>query len=127
MHVMVKRTVNFDIVRRIGQAFPGVEESTCFGQPALKIGGRMFTCVASHRSAEPGSLVVRVSFPRRQELLAEAPDVYYLTDHYVGYPSVLVRLEKIQMHALRGLLAGALQLVQTERSKRPKRKNARCQ
>src|SRR5258707_830951 len=100
---MAKREPNFDIVRKIGRSFPGVEESTCFGQPALKISGRMFTCVASHRSAEPGSLVVLVDFPRRQELLAEAPDVYYVTDHYVDHPSVLVRLEKIQPDALRGL------------------------
>jgi len=121
---MAKRKADFDIVRKIGRAFPGVEESTCFGQPALKINGRMFTCVASHRSAEPGSLVVLVDFPRRQELLAEAPDVYYVTDHYVEYPSVLVRLEKIQPDALRGLLAGALQFVQTARSKRPPRKNS---
>ncbi|MDR3700852.1 MAG: MmcQ/YjbR family DNA-binding protein [Candidatus Sulfopaludibacter sp.] len=124
---MAQRKVNFDIVRKIGRAFPGVEESTCFGQPALKVGGRMFTCLASHHSAEPGSLVVRVDFSRRQELLAEAPDVYYLTSHYVDYPGVLVRLERIQPDALHGLLAGALQFVQTERSKRPPRKISRRQ
>jgi hypothetical protein len=57
---------DFDIVRKIGRGFPGVEESTCFRKPALKVGGKMFACMASHRSAEPGSLVVRVDFPRRE-------------------------------------------------------------
>ncbi len=102
---------DFDIVRKIGRGFPGVEESTCFGKPALKVGGKMFACMASHRSAEPGSLVVRVDFPRREELLAEAPEVYYVTDHYIGYSSVLVKLERIRADALRGLLAGAMEFV----------------
>jgi hypothetical protein len=78
----------------------------------------MFACMASHRSAEPGSLVVLVDFPRREELLAEAPDIYYVTDHYLGYPSVLARLAKIERDMLRGLLAGALQFVQWKAGKR---------
>jgi len=36
-------------------------------------------CVPSHRSAEPGSLAVRVDFDDRAELLSAAPDVYYVT------------------------------------------------
>ena len=124
---MAKPKEDFDLVRKIGLSFPGVEESTCVGKPALKISGRTVTCVASHRSAEPGSLVVWVDFSRRQELLAEAPDLFYLTDHYIDYPSVLVRLEKIQPDALRGLLAGALQFVHARKRKRTPRKHARKQ
>jgi hypothetical protein len=41
-------------------------------------------CGPTHRSAEPGSLVVRVGFDDRAELLAAAPDVYYVTDHYLN-------------------------------------------
>jgi len=118
----MKRKVDFDTVRKIGLSFSGVEESTCFGQPALKIGGQMFACIASHRSAETGSLVVRMDFDRRDELLAEAPEIYYVTNHYVGYPSVLARLDRIQPDSLRGLLAGALQFVQRKRKERPTRK-----
>lgn len=110
--------MDFDAVRRIGCAFPGVEPGTSWGQPALKIGKKMFACIASHRSAEPGTLVVRTDFDRRDELLQEAPDIYYLTDHYVGYPAVLVRLGKIKPDALRGLLAGAIQFVKKEPAKR---------
>jgi hypothetical protein len=117
--------MDFEAVRQIAQSFPGVEPGFSYGQPAFKIGGKMFACFPSHRSAEPGSLVVRIDFDRRAELLAEAPDFYYLTDHYVGYPAVLVRLRKIKPDALRGLLAGALQLVQTRPPKRRPRKSAR--
>jgi hypothetical protein len=99
---------DFDTVRKIGGTFPGVKESTYYGQPALKLGKKMIACMAAHSSAEPGSLVVWVDFDRRDELLAEAPDVYYVTEHYLGYPSVLVRLDRIRPDALRGLLAGAI-------------------
>jgi hypothetical protein len=118
MRAMAKPLSDFDLVRKIGQSFPGVEEGTCFAKPALKIGGKMFACMSAHRSAEPGTLVVRLPFDRREELLSEAPDIYYLTDHYVGYPSILVRLRKIAPDALRGLLAGALQYVQAQPRKR---------
>jgi hypothetical protein len=113
----------FAMVRTIGLTFAGVEEATYFGQPALKIGGKMLASMASHSSAAPGSLVVLVDFARREELLAEAPEVYYITDHYVGYPGVLVRLEKVRPEALRGLLAGAVQFVQRRSGKRPRRRS----
>jgi hypothetical protein len=116
--------MEFEAVRKIGCAFPGVEPGTAWGQPALKIGKKMFACMAAHRSAEPGTLVVRIDFERRVELLEEAPDLYYLTDHYVGYPAILVRLKKIKPDALRGLLAGAIQHVQRQ-PERASRKSAR--
>ena len=79
-------TINFDTVRKIGLRLPGVEESTAYGSPALKVRGKLLACVPTHRSAEPGSLAVRVDFDDRAELLAAAPDVYYVTDHYLNTP-----------------------------------------
>ena len=108
---MARSTINFDTVRNIGLALPGVEESTAYGQPALKIHGKLLACVPAHRSAEPASLVVRVDFDDRAELLAAAPDVYYVTDHYVGHPIVLVRLSRVNRDVLRDLLGMAYRFV----------------
>jgi len=72
---MARGTINFDTMRKIGLALPGVEEGTAYGSPALKVHGKVLACVPSHRSAEPGSLVVRVDFDDRAELLAADPDV----------------------------------------------------
>lgn len=108
---MPRKTISFDQVRDIGLALPGVEESTAFAQPALKIHGKLLACLPSHRSAEPGSLVVRVDFDDRAELLAADPDVYYLTDHYVGYTAVLVRLSRVNADVLRDLLGMAYRFV----------------
>ncbi len=103
--------MDFDTVRSIGLALPGVEESTAYGFPALKIHGKLLACVPAHRSAEPGSLVVRVDFEDRAELLAAAPDVYYVTDHYADYNAVLVRLSRVNPDVLRDLLGMAHKFV----------------
>jgi hypothetical protein len=123
---MPKSTVDFDTVRNIGLSLPGVEESTAYGFPALKIGGKLLACVPANRSAEPGSLVVRVDFDDRAELLAAGPDVYYVTDHYVGYSAVLVRLSRVNSHVLRNLLGMAYKFVTRNAAPRlPTRKHGR--
>ena len=90
-----RRPVAFDAVREIGLALPNVPEVQAFGMPALRVHGKLLACVPSHCSAEPGSLVVRVDFDDRAALLAENPDIYYLTEHYEGFTGVLVRLSRI--------------------------------
>lgn len=91
-------------VRAACKRLRGVEEGTAYGAPAWKVRGRLMTCVATNTSAEPGSLVVCLDFAERDELIAAEPDTYYLKDHYVGYPCVLVRLKRIRPDALRDLL-----------------------
>jgi hypothetical protein len=108
---MPRRIINFDTVRSIGLALSGVEESTAYGQPALKVHGKLLACVPAHHSAEPDSLVVLVDFDDRAELLVADPDVYYVTEHYVGYTSVLVRLSRVNPDVLRDLLGMAYKFV----------------
>ncbi len=108
---MPRSIINFDTVRNIGLALPGVEESTAYGQPALKVHGKLLACIPVNPSAEPGSLAVRVDFDDRAELLAADPDAYYVTDHYVGYTAVLVRLSRVNPDVLRDLLGMAYKFV----------------
>jgi hypothetical protein len=105
------RRTGFDAVHAIAAALPGVEETITWGAPTLKVRGRMFVCMASHKTAEPNTLVVRMDIPDRDALIDEDPDVYYLKDHYVGYPCVLVRLSRVHPDALRDLVQGAYRLV----------------
>ena len=108
---MPRSTIDFDTVRNLGRALPGVEESTAYGFPALKVRGKLLACVPANRSAEPNSLAVRVGFDDRAELLAAAPDIYYVTDHYIDYPAVLVRLSRVHPDVLRDLLRMAYKFV----------------
>jgi hypothetical protein len=114
---MRKTKVTFDIVREIGLALPDVKEGTMYGSPALKVRGNLLTCLAIHKSAEPESLAVRIDFHQRAGLIAEEPETYYLTDHYVDYPVVLVRLSQIRIDQLRDLLGSAWRFV-TAQNKR---------
>ena len=105
------RAISFRRVEAVGRSLPGVEISTTYGQPALKVQGKMFVCIASHKSAEPGTLVVRMDIAARDALIADDPDIYYLKDHYVGYPCVLARLERVREDALKDLVRTAYNFV----------------
>lgn len=101
----------FETVRTIGLALPDVEAATKYdGSPVLKAGGSFMAGLATHRSAEPDTLVVRAGFEEREWLLEEAPETYYLTDHYRSHAVVLVRLSRIDRDALRDLLSGSWRL-----------------
>jgi hypothetical protein len=115
---MTRKTISFDTVREIGLKLPGAEEGTTYGSPALKVGGKMFACLAIHRSAEPNSLALRLAFDDRDELISADPDTYYLTYHYVNYPVVLVRLSRVAEDALPDLLRMAWRFVSAS-GKRP--------
>jgi hypothetical protein len=101
---MPRDPLSFDVVRELARALPDIEDCTGRGGPALKVRGTLLTCPAMHKSAEPHSLVVKVGVDQRAELIAADPDVYYDTDHYVNYPTVLVRMSRIHRDALRDLL-----------------------
>lgn len=117
---MRSKKMDFDVVREIAMALPDVEESTTHGAPSLKVRGRLLTCPALHQSAEPGSLAVRIGFDQRAELLATDPRVYYVTDHYVNYPTVLVRLSQVHRDSLRDLLGTSWRFVSAKAKKRPR-------
>jgi hypothetical protein len=98
---------DFKTVEAIGRTLPDVEVTTAWGSPALKVRGKMFVCIASNKAAEPDTLVAMMDFADRDALIADDPVVYYLKDHYIGYPCVLARLSRIRRDALRDLVIGA--------------------
>ena len=98
--------MNFDVVKSVGLSLPGVQASTRYdGMPVLKVNGCFMAGLASHPSAEPDSLVVRLDIEEREWLLADAPDTYYVTDYYERYPIVLARLSRLDRAALHDLLS----------------------
>ena len=113
------RSLTFATVTSIGRSLPDVEVTTTYGKPALKVRGRMFACIASHKSAEPNSLVVMMDFADRDALVEDDPDIYYLKEHYVNYPCVLVRLSHVHADALRDLVTGAHRFVSARTRKKP--------
>jgi hypothetical protein len=113
----VKRA-GFEAVIATGATLPDVEVTTTWGAPALKVRGKMFVCMATHKSAEPNTLAVRMDFAQRDALIEDDPATYYLKDHYVGYPCVLVRLSRVHPDALRDLVLSAYRFVSATASRR---------
>src|SRR6202050_1882133 len=106
--------VTFEDVRRMALSLENVEEGTSYGTPAFKVRGKLLA-----RLREDGdSLVVGTTFEEREEMMAAAPDTYYITDHYLKYPGVLVALSRVHADALRDLLGRAWRLA--SRAKPPK-------
>src|SRR5438132_5442978 len=97
------KPVTFDTVRQIAQTLPGAEESTSYGTPAFKVKKKLFA--RQHQDGE--SLVIAVDFEEREEMMRAAPEKFYITDHYLNYPWMLVRMSKVNRDELRDLLIGS--------------------
>ena len=120
------RKITFDTVQEVALSLPDVEKSIAYGVPALQVRGQLLACIPANPSAEPGSLLVRVDFDDRAELLAGDPTAYYLTDHYVDYNAVLVRLSRVNPDMLRDLLGMAYKFVTAKVARRsPSRKRGK--
>ncbi len=122
------RSTNLDQVKALALALPDVEAMSKYdGSPVLKVHGVFMAGLATHRSAEPGTLVVRVRLEEREWLLADAPEIYYVTDYYRKHPVVLVRLSGINRDALRDVLSASWRLAAAKvpQGRRPYRHAAR--
>jgi hypothetical protein len=95
-------------VCEIALKLPGVEESTSYGTPSLKVKGKIMSRL---RTEAEGALALRCDFLDRQILLQADPDAFFLTDHYLNYPMILVRLEKVRRTALPDLIERAWRIV----------------
>jgi hypothetical protein len=88
-------TLSFDTVKKLGLALPDVVDGTAYGAPALKLGGKLLTCIPTNKSAEANSIVVRIDLEHRAELLRQHPDIYYITDHYAPHPTCLCDCQRL--------------------------------
>jgi hypothetical protein len=120
----VSRKADFARVRKVGLKVPGLEEGRAWNGPCLKASKKIAACMATHKSAEPGTLVVVVGEDVRDELIAGDPDVYYVKDHYLPWPTVLVRLALIDDGVLRDLLMMAARYRSADRAEpaRPRKR-----
>lgn len=93
--------MTWDEAVQLGLQLPGVEVSTSWGTPALKVGGKLMA-----RLKEDGEtlVLVRIGFDQRELLIEVEPEVFFLTPHYQDYPSVLVRLPRAEPAMVEGLL-----------------------
>ena len=94
----------------IAAGLPEIGPGTSYGTPALQVRGKMFV-----RIKEAGILVVMCALEEKAMLIELAPEFYFETDHYKGWPAMLVRLDVIGDRDL------TQRLITAWRQKAPKR------
>ncbi len=100
----------FEQVCTLATQYPGVERSTSYRTPSLKVKGKF---MARLRTEAEGWLAIRCDFVDRQMLLQAAPEVFHVTDHYQDYPIVLIDLQQVRSDALPDITERAWRLVAT--------------
>ena len=90
--------------------WPGIERGTSYGTPALKVRGKL---MARLKDAE--TLVVRCPLEDKEFLVGAEPEVFFETDHYRGWPLILVRLSRVDPARLRQRLEVAWRMQASKR------------
>lgn len=119
---MSTNETDIDLIRQVVMQLPDVEESTIHSAPSWKLKGKLLICPAIHKSAEPNSLLVKISPLERARLLAEEPETYYVTDHYRSNSVILVHLSQLNRKSLQTLIQQAWQFVHDSGSRPPRKK-----
>jgi len=92
-----KRGVTWEQVVEMAAGYPGVVAKSSYGTPGIYVGKQFMS-----RLREPDVMVLKPVYEDEQRFLMEtSPEAFFLTDHYRGYPTILIRLSKVQ----RGQLA----------------------
>jgi len=93
----------FDLAVEAAEGLPGVDVGTSYGTRALLVKGKF---LARFRE-DNESLVIKVHMVERDHMLQTDPQVFFITDHYKDYPSVLIHLSKVKRGVLRELIEQA--------------------
>jgi hypothetical protein len=109
---------DWDDVRRVALSLPETAEQPMHGLPSWRVRKKLFAWERPLRASElellgeaaPSGPILGARVEHliaKEALLADDPEVYFTTPHFDGYPSVLVRLERIAVGELEELLIEA--------------------
>jgi len=93
--------MTFDDVRKLALAWPEVQDGTSYRTAALKVRKKL---LARIREDNDSLVVFGVPHEERAMLCDSEPRVFYFTDHYRDYPTVLIRLSKARRSHVEPLL-----------------------
>ena len=87
--------------RKIVLSFPEAHEKSSYGNPAIFVAKKFFTRL---RSEDDSVVLIVGSIDERDMMIESDPKTFHITDHYRDYPSVLVRIGRINERTLRAML-----------------------
>lgn len=81
----------FDELQRLALALPQTSERLSYGTPAFFVGKILFTRLRDDRE----TIVLKMAFADRERAMAEEPEFFFITDHYLKYEMVCAHLERL--------------------------------
>ena len=106
-----KRGVTAHIAREVLLSLPGVEEGPCYGTAGFRLRGKFLARLRDDDTV----LVVKCGDIERDLRMQADPRAFFITDHYRGYPTVLIRLASVTKDDLREVLETAWLLLAPKR------------
>ena len=94
--------VSWEAVREIALELPEVHDGITHGSPSFFL-GKKFLAVRG----EGDLLIMKSAIVERDLLVQLEPDKYFITEHYVPFDYVLVRLAKVNQDEVRDLFRKA--------------------
>ncbi len=88
--------------RKIALSFPEAHEKSSYGHPSIFIAKKFFTRL---RKEDDSIVLIVGSIDEREMMIESDPRTFHITEHYRDYPSVLVRIGRINEKTLHGMLA----------------------
>ncbi len=87
--------------KKVALSFPEAHEKPSYGNPSIFIAKKFFTRL---RKEDASVVWIVDSIDERDHLMEMDPKTYFITDHYRDYPSVLVRIARIDETMLKKML-----------------------
>src|SRR5262245_59814078 len=81
---------------KAAEDLPEIEQGKSYGTPSLKV-RKKFLC----RVKDADTVVVMCPLEEKELLMVAAPEFYFETDHYKGWPAMLVRVHDVPLAELR--------------------------
>ncbi len=114
----ITSVANWDDVRRLALALPEASERDRRGLAAWQVRDKLFVWERPLRQSDLRALGdeaptgpilgARVEhLGAKEALIADAPEVFFTTPHFDGYPAVLIRLEHIPLDVLEEVVVEA--------------------
>jgi hypothetical protein len=100
---MSDRFGSWDSVMAFGLTLPGAEPSRSYGAPCVRVRGKAFL----YPGREAGSFAVACPVEEKEFLIETDPDTFWETDHYRGWPAVLVRFGRPDRERIENLIRRA--------------------
>jgi hypothetical protein len=91
------------VVRKLAMALPGMEEGTSYGTTAFRVRKKLLGRMLD----DPDLFVVKIDMEQRDAWMEADPHAFFITDHYRGYPMMIVRVSAVDPGDLSDLIEDA--------------------